>query len=164
MRQYIVYTLFTEQILFFSNAQILAMRRATTFGLHSIDWKLNEVSYSFFSPLGNAVPPSEANSIIFGQSMYYLFFNIQTVLLPLAQMACILTVMNKYFWNLVRALPFEYKYIWRDRNTSFSKICSRYDRARCSDNLIHKKVIIRGWAPVSDCIPAFAYRRSWLQT
>ncbi len=54
---------------------------------------------------------------------------------------------------------FEYKYIWRNRNTSFSKMRGRYDRARCSDNLNHKKGIIHGyrWAPVSDCIPAFAY-------
>ncbi len=61
---------------------------------------------------------------------------------------------------------FEYKYIWRSRNTSFSKIGGRYDRARCSDNCNHKKVIIRGyryefswlvqWTPVSDCIPASA--------
>ncbi len=50
---------------------------------------------------------------------------------------------------------FEYKYTWRDRNTSFSKMRGKYDRARCSDNLNHKKVIIHGyrWAPVSDCIP-----------
>ncbi len=59
---------------------------------------------------------------------------------------------------------FEYKYIWRDRNTNFSKMRGRYDRARCLDNFNHKKVIIRGWAPVSDCIPAFAYCRLWLQT
>ncbi len=38
---------------------------------------------------------------------------------------------------------FEYKYIWRDRNTSFSKMRGRYDRACCSDNFNRKKVIIQ---------------------
>ncbi len=61
---------------------------------------------------------------------------------------------------------FEYKYIWKDRNTSFSKMRGRYNRALCSDNFNHKKVIIHGyrWAPVSDCIPTFAYCCLWLQT
>ncbi len=47
--------------------------------------------------------------------------------------------------NIKRVQPFEYKYIWRDRNTSFLKVCGRYDRARCSDNFNHKKVINRGY-------------------
>ncbi len=37
-------------------------------------------------------------------------------------------------------IPFEYKYIWRDRNTSYSKMRGRYDRVRCPDNFNHKKV------------------------
>ncbi len=37
-----------QQMYFFSYAWILAMRRARIFGLHSIDQKLNEVSYYFF--------------------------------------------------------------------------------------------------------------------
>ncbi len=63
------------------------------------------------------------------------------------------------FFDFFRPFFSEYKYIWRDRNTSFSKIRGGYDRARCSDNFNHKKVIIHKyrWAPVSDCIPAFAY-------
>ncbi len=39
---------------------------------------------------------------------------------------------------------FEYKYIWRDRSTSFSKMCGTYDRARCSDNLNHNTRISMG--------------------
>ncbi len=51
--------------------------------------------------------------------------------------------------------------IWRDRNTSFSTMCGRYDRARCSDNFNHKKVKLytdgRPWAiaylllPIAAC-------------
>ncbi len=41
-------------------------------------------------------------------------------------------------------ISFEYKYIWRDGNTSFS-MCERYDRVRCSDNFDHKEVIIHGF-------------------
>ncbi len=52
-------------MLLFSIMLISAMRKVTMFGLHSIDQKLNEVSYSFFSPLGSAVSPSEANSPLF---------------------------------------------------------------------------------------------------
>ncbi len=44
---------------------ILAIRRAKIFGVHSIDRKLNEVSYYFFLPLGSAVAPSEANTQLF---------------------------------------------------------------------------------------------------
>ncbi len=41
---------------------------------------------------------------------------------------------------------FEYKYIiWRDRNTSFLKMCGRYDRARSLDNFNHQKVIMCGY-------------------
>ncbi len=36
---------------------------------------------------------------------------------------------------------FEYKYIWRYRSASFSKMRGRYDRARYSNNFNHKKVI-----------------------
>ncbi len=61
-------------------------------------------------------------------------------------------------------VSFEYKYIWRDRNISFLKMCGRYDRACCSDNFNRKKIIIRGWELVSYCIPAFAYHCLWLQT
>ncbi len=47
-----------RRMLFSSNVCILAMKRATMFRLHSIDRKLNEVSYSFFfSPLDSAVSP-----------------------------------------------------------------------------------------------------------
>ncbi len=38
-----------------------------------------------------------------------------------------------------------FKYMWRDINTSFLKMCGRYDRVSCSDNFNHKKVIIRGY-------------------
>ncbi len=49
------------------------------------------------------------------------------------------------FFDFFQHFFFEYKYIWRDRNTSFSKMHGRYDRAPCSDNLNHKKVIIHGY-------------------
>ncbi len=72
---------------------------------------------------------------------------------------------RRYFWQDITLVElslkekgFEYKYIWRDTNTSFSKMRGRYDRARWPDNFNHKKVIIRGWAAVSDCTLAFAYR------
>ncbi len=67
------------------------------------------------------------------------------------------------FFDFFQHFFFEYKYIWRGRNTSFSKMGGRHDRARGSDNLNHKKVIIHGyrWAPVSDCIPAFTYCCFW---
>ncbi len=46
----------------------------------------------------------------------------------------------------IREIIFEYKYIWSDRNTSFSKRSGRYDRVCFSDNFNHKKVIIhRYW-------------------
>ncbi len=48
------------------------------------------------------------------------------------------------FFDFFQHFFFKYKYIWTDRNTSFSKMHGRYDRARCSDNLNHKKVIIHG--------------------
>ncbi len=70
------------------------------------------------------------------------------------------------FFDFFQQFFFEYKYIWRDRNTSFSMMGGRYDRARCSDNFNHKKaIIVQGyrWAPVSDCIPAFTYCCLWLQ-
>ncbi len=59
-----------------------------------------------------------------------------------------------YQYNIGRCrYPFEYKYIWRDRNTSFSKMRGRYDRAHHSDNFNHKKVIIRGYrhSPIAAC-------------
>ncbi len=70
------------------------------------------------------------------------------------------------FFDFFQHFFFEYKYIWRDRNTSFSKMRSRYDKAHCSDNFNHKKVILHRyrWAPVSDCRFAFAYCCLWLQT
>ncbi len=69
------------------------------------------------------------------------------------------------FFDFFQHFFFEYKYIWRDWNTSFSKMCGRYDKACCSDNFNRKKVIIHGyrWALVSDCIPAFVYYYLWLQ-
>ncbi len=58
------------------------------------------------------------------------------------------------FFDFFQHIFFEYKYMWRDRNISFSKMRGRYDRACCLDNLNHKKVIIHGyrWAFVSDRI------------
>ncbi len=50
-----------------------------------------------------------------------------------------------HFCAKLNVLGFEYKYIWRNRNTSFSKMRGKYDRVRCSDNFNHKKVIIRGF-------------------
>ncbi len=49
---------------------------------------------------------------------------------------------NKANVNINGLSYFEYKCIWWDRNTSFSKMHGRYDRAHCSDNFNHKKVII----------------------
>ncbi len=49
------------------------------------------------------------------------------------------------FFDFLQHFFFDYKYIWRDRNTSFLKMRGRYDRARCLDNLNHTKVIIHGF-------------------
>ncbi len=59
-----------QKMLYFLNARILTTKRATIFGLHSIYWKLNEVSYSFFPPLGSAILLSEVTSVIFGLPYY----------------------------------------------------------------------------------------------
>ncbi len=65
-----LYGLRGRQTLFFSNACISATRRATMFAWHRINRKLSEVSYSFFSPLGIAVSPSEANSQLFLDKLF----------------------------------------------------------------------------------------------
>ncbi len=64
------------------------------------------------------------------------------------------------FWYLPIGI-FEYKYIWRDRNTSFSKICGRYDRARCLDNFNHEKVIIHGYS-IEICRNETGTTRIWI--
>ncbi len=65
-RNVIAYYIFVcmLEICYFFQTRISATRRATMFGLHSIDPTLNEVSY-FFSLLHNAALPSEANSHLF---------------------------------------------------------------------------------------------------
>ncbi len=64
-------------------------------------------------------------------------------------------------------LPLSINILWRDRNTSFSKMRGRYDRVRCMDNFNHKKVIIcryRYEFSQLTSLPAFAYHCLWLQT
>ncbi len=58
-------------------------------------------------------------------------------------------ILVKIIKSFPRCNTSEYKYIWRDRNTSFSKTRGRYDRARCSDNFNRKKVIIHEFSQLT---------------
>ncbi len=65
----------------------------------------------------------------------------------------------------MKKVLFEYKYIWRDGNTSFSKMRGRYDRVRCLDNFNHKKVILRWyWSYLHSPIAACDYKLDRIQS